>query len=91
MKSMNYNVSDLGFLKIPSQFKVLKSKLNFLLLNLKKKYSFSQLDLENFSKNDYKQISSNRKNYVPGNFTTKFFKRDKKNQFNLKRKYNPES
>lgn len=51
---MNYNVSDLGFLKIPSQFKVLKSKLNFLLLNLKKKYSFSQLDLENFSKNNYK-------------------------------------
>lgn len=40
MKSMNYNVSDLGFLKIPSQFKVLKSKLNFLLLK-KKVFLFS--------------------------------------------------
>lgn len=69
---MNVNISDLGCFKIPSQFKVPKSKLNFLLLNLKK-YSFSQLDLETLSKN-YKEISSNRKNYVPGHFTTKFFK-----------------
>lgn len=33
---MNVNISDLGLFKIPSQFKVPKSKLNFLLLNLKK-------------------------------------------------------
>lgn len=52
---MNVNISDLGLFKIPSQFKVPKSKLNFLLLNLKK-YSFSQLDLETLSKN-YKEIS----------------------------------